>query len=202
MTKSQDKKKGRNGKESARESDRPNEELPSFWVPGKIPDNQKADVKTIGHHPICPAAAADKLHDFSLKSLVTVNFTVDKPSHDPKAPTRTCPSCNKALSNSTKAVLGKPCGHVLCKPCSDKFQILVLKSPGAEDGDDTIRCYICSEDVTPGRKRKKKSKKAGDDGKPKEESIELGLVELSTEGTGFAGGGNNMVKRAGVAFQC
>jgi nitric oxide synthase-interacting protein len=60
-----------------------------------------------------------------------------------------------------------------------------------------VRCYVCSEDVTPGRKRKVKRKDS-----EKEESVELGMVEISSEGTGFAGGGKNMVKKEGVAFQC
>lgn len=175
----------------------------SFWIPSKIPDNKEADIKAVKQHPICPAAAAEHPHDFTLKTLITVHFTEDNPS-DPNAsasdsPARTCPSCNKALSNSTKAILAKPCGHVLCKPCSDKFQCAPPLKPGHEGEDGTIHCYVCSEDVTPARRRRTKNKKK--DG-AKEEWIESGLVEISSEGTGFAGGGKNMVKKEGVAFQC
>jgi len=177
-------------------------ELPSFWVPSRTPDNKKADLKTIKQQPTCPAGATDQPHDFTLKTTVTVNFTEDKPAAGSDAPTRTCPSCDKALSNSTKAVLGNPCGHVLCKPCSDKFQKPPEKSAHDMDQhDETVRCYVCQEDVTPGRKVK--GKKGGDGGeKEKENKVERGLVVLSSEGTGFAGGGTNMVKKSGVAFQC
>jgi nitric oxide synthase-interacting protein len=178
-----------------------NDELPSFWVPSKTPDNKKADIKAIKQHPTCPAASPDKPHDFTLKTLITVNFSEDKPTNGSEIGVRTCPSCNKALSNSTKAILARPCGHVLCKPCSDKFQKSPEKSAHDETHDETIRCYVCQEDITPGRKVKRK-KDEGKDGKDKETKIERGLVELSTEGTGFAGGGKNMVKREGVAFQC
>lgn len=178
-----------------------NADLPSFWVPSKIPDNHKAEVKAIKAQPSCPAASSDQPHDFTLKTIVTVHFTEDKPSDGSEAGLRTCPSCNKALSNSTRAVLAKPCGHVLCKPCSNKFQKPSERSVHDEQHDETIYCYVCQEDVTPGRKVQRKTS----DGayvKGKENKTERGLVELSSEGTGFAGGGKNMVKKQGVAFQC
>jgi nitric oxide synthase-interacting protein len=172
-------------------------ELPSFWVPGETPKNQKAQIQAVKQHPTCPAAEPEKPHDFTLKTLVAVHFTGDKPTKDSENPSRTCPSCDKALTNSTRAVLAKPCGHVLCKPCSDKFLKAPEKSAHDLEHDDTVRCYVCQEDVTPGRKAKKK-----DGEKEKESKVERGLVELSTEGTGFAGGGKNMVKKQGVVFQC
>ncbi|KAK5127889.1 hypothetical protein LTR85_005006 [Meristemomyces frigidus] len=178
-------------------------ELPSFWVPSETPDNKKADLKAIKQHPTCPAAAADEPHDFTLKTLIAVHFTENKPSNNSDTPVRSCPSCNKALSNSTKALLGKPCGHVLCRPCSDKFQKAADKSAHDAEQDETVRCYVCQEDITPGRKTKRK-KHTGADGeaKGKEGKVERGLVELSSDGTGFAGGGKNIVKKVGVAFQC
>ena len=181
------------------------DDLPSFWVPSKIPDNQKADSKAIKQHPTCPASTSEQSHDFTLKSLVTVHFTEEKSSNQSNSPTRTCPSCDKALSNSTKAVVAKPCGHVLCRPCSDKFQNLPENLALDTEHDETVRCYVCQEDVTPGRKTKRKRDENGD-GKVKvketEGKIERGLIELSSEGTGFAGGGKNMVKKQGLAFQC
>lgn len=178
-----------------------NDELPSFWVPSKIPDNHKADLKTIKAQSTCPVATSDKPHDFTLKTLVTVNFAGETASHGSDAPHRTCPSCDKALSNSTKAVVARPCGHVLCKPCSDRFQKPPEKSAHDMEHDDTIRCYVCQEDVTPGRRIKTKKERSAE-AKEKGSNIERGLVELSSEGTGFAGGGKNMVKKDGTAFQC
>ncbi|EGP88736.1 uncharacterized protein MYCGRDRAFT_39599, partial [Zymoseptoria tritici IPO323] len=175
-------------------------ELPSFWVPGETPDNKKSDIKSIKQNPTCPAAALDKPHDFTLKTLVQVNFTEEK-TGDAQSTARSCPACNKALSNSTKAVLAKPCGHVLCKPCSERFQKSPEKSAHDKEHDDTVRCYVCQEDVTTGRKTKRK-KESAECGEKKESRVERGLVELSCEGTGFAGGGKNMVKKEGVAFQC
>ncbi|KAK4561639.1 hypothetical protein LTR86_004318 [Recurvomyces mirabilis] len=177
-------------------------ELPSFWVPSETPGNKRADLKVIKQQPSCPAAAAEKPHDFTLKTLVTVNFSSDKAKGDEtddQPTSRSCPSCNKTLSNSTKAILAKPCGHVLCKTCSDKFQRPPEKSAHNAEHDETVRCHVCQEDITAGRKMKRKK-----DGEvsEKEGKVERGLVELSSDGTGFASGGKNMVKKDGVAFQC
>jgi nitric oxide synthase-interacting protein len=65
--------------------------------------------------------------------------------------------------------------------------------------DETVRCYVCQENVTPSAAKKKE----GDEKKKdKKDKIDRGLVELCSDGTGFASGGTNMVKRQGVAFQC
>ncbi|KAF7187164.1 E3 ubiquitin-protein ligase CSU1 [Pseudocercospora fuligena] len=174
-------------------------ELPSFWAPSQIPDNQKSDVQAIKRHPTCPAAEPDKPHEFTLKGLVSVKFSGESAEKGSDKATHSCPSCEKALSNSTKAVLAKPCGHVLCKPCSDKFQKAPEKSAHNKEHDETVRCYVCQEDITPGRKSKRKKDPGSGE---KESKVERGLVELSSDGTGFAGGGKNMVKKTGVAFQC
>jgi nitric oxide synthase-interacting protein len=68
-----------------------------------------------------------------------------------------------------------------------------------------VLCYVCETDLTarpPSKKDdgsgNKKSKK-----KDKEkDAIHPGLVEVSSEGTGFAGKGGNMGKKSGIAFQC
>jgi len=189
-----------NGKSQRRESgqDGGNAELPAFWVPSRIPDHKKADLKIAKQQPTCPAAAVDQPHDFSLKTLITVRFGNGTTSGTSGSTSRTCPSCDKALSNSSKAVIAKPCGHVLCKSCSDKFQKPPEKSAHEATYDDTVRCYVCQEDITPGSRSKRKDKGSGE----KEAKVERGLVELSTDGTGFAGGGKNMVKKHGLAFQC
>ena len=186
-----------NGKDDAKPA------LPSFWVPSETPTSVTTNTPRPSKvDPICPAALADQPHDFSLKTLVSVSFEEEKPTSGSDEVVRSCPACRKALSNSTKAVLAKPCGHVICKPCGDKF----LKPAQKHAHDETVqegevRCYVCQADVT---ERKKEKRKAKDDGGEKREKDKLrpGLVEISSEGTGFAGGGANMVKRAGVAFQC
>lgn len=78
-----------------------------------------------------------------------------------------------------------------------------MKPPDAPDAHDAdaeekhgkVLCYVCEADVTerkqkPGKEQQRKS------------TIGQGLMEISCEGTGFAGGGTNMTKREGVAFQC
>ena len=221
--------------------------LPSFWVPSLTPSTEHSK-DTIGTslklHPLCPASQPDTKHTLSLKSLVTVHFSIgrDDSSHRP-ASIKTqeqsftgqkgdgppiCPSCSKPLSNTSRAVLAIPCGHVVCKVCATQFMTPSVFDPHAtslgprnssEDGHGKdnpvgrILCYVCETDVTPeipkptddgkgtrieGNGKKKKKRKKDEGG----EAPRRGLVELKSEGTGFAGGGKNVVGREGVVFQC
>lgn len=66
-----------------------------------------------------------------------------------------------------------------------------------------IRCYVCEEDLTDKSGQNHKAKKGGKAGvKIERDIVKPGLVEIAAEGTGFAGGGKNMIKKEGVAFQC
>lgn len=71
-------------------------------------------------------------------------------------------------------------------------------SPKKQAEKSRVRCYVCETDLS-GYKHRDKADKVN----PQiEKGPKPGLVELRSEGTGFAGGGNNMVQRKDVAFQC
>jgi nitric oxide synthase-interacting protein len=88
--------------------------------------------------------------------------------------------------------VAKPCGHVLCKPCSDKFL-----TPTSDDPHDKterpVQCYVCDADLTDKGKPSKKDK----------DKVRPGLVLIQSDGTGFsAAGGNVTTEKEGIAFQC
>lgn len=177
--------------------------LPSFWVPSITPSSNTTTAlhniaKKVKQSPVCPASEHGKPHPYSLATLIPVTFSEEKDDKTGELQ-RVCPSCKKALSNSAKAVLTKPCGHVLCKSCVTKF----MTPSGVRDPDNpevdniNIRCYVCDEDLSEKAEREGKR-----EGKKEKERVKPGLVEIKSEGTGFASGGANVVGKIGVAFQC
>jgi nitric oxide synthase-interacting protein len=177
--------------------------LPSFWVPSVTPSSntnvELHDIKKkTKSQPVCPSSPAEKPHFYSLHTLITVEFTEEVDSTT-KEKGRICPACKKGLSNSSKAMLAKPCGHVLCKNCVDKFMTGNKDPHAPKEHQERIQCYVCEADLTdrskgseakPGKKEKEK------------ERIRPGLVQIKSEGTGFANGGQSTVEKSGVAFQC
>ncbi|KAK7966987.1 Nitric oxide synthase-interacting protein-like protein [Apiospora aurea] len=186
--------------------------LASFWVPSITPTSNTKDTlhevtKKAKTTPTCPASPEDKPHTYSLHTLVAVHFTEEEEEGNgtaqkagkSKKMQRVCPSCKKALSNSSRAMLARPCGHVLCRNCVDRFmRPSGHHDPHAEGVDpEGLRCYVCETDlVDRGDEGATKSKKK------EKERIKPGLVELRSEGTGFSAGGANQVQKSGVAFQC
>lgn len=65
-----------------------------------------------------------------------------------------------------------------------------------------ILCYVCETDITPKGNNHKSSSSSKDKDKEKSNKLKPGLVEIRSEGTGFAQGGDNIAKKQGVAFQC
>jgi nitric oxide synthase-interacting protein len=89
-------------------------------------------------------------------------------------------------------------------------------NPGAEHG--VLRCYVCDTNLMDDDSVENEEEEVVEDGiaksieskksrkkkksKDKDAALKRGLVELRSDGTGFAGGGKNMVEKYGVAFQC
>jgi nitric oxide synthase-interacting protein len=174
--------------------------LPSFWTPSVTPSSNKNNVlhdikKKTKTQPVCPASPEDQPHYYSLHTLVTVNFTEEK-DEKTKTMTQICPACKKVLSNSSKAMLAKPCGHVVCGTCVNTF----MKPQGHHDphaphvDPEAVQCYVCEAVLTD--KMPEKKEKEG------KEKIGPGLVEIRREGTGFSAGGQTQAQKNGVSFQC
>ncbi|KAK6341185.1 hypothetical protein TWF696_008272 [Orbilia brochopaga] len=190
--------------------------LPSFWIPSLTPSSSTNATPTTAStstskpprlQPVCPGSDPEKLHHYSLKALVTVHFTEDdKDANKHGERARICPNCQKVLSNETKAVVAKPCGHVLCKPCVKKFILTPHDDPHASvDSKQSLHCSVCETSLSeppPTQTSSSSSSRKKDRDKDKD-AIKPGLVQISSDGTGFtAGGGKILAKKEMAAFQC
>ncbi|CCU81645.1 unnamed protein product [Blumeria hordei] len=170
----------------------------SFWVPSTTPSYIKAfelSKATTKCAPLCPAAPADQPHTFSLHSLIDVIFTEEK-NCETNLSQPICPACKKILTNSSKPVLARSCGHVLCQSCITKF-MTARPAETSMSSNPRITCFVCDGDLSGSHPRHITAAKA--DAK---NAARSGLVSICCEGTGFAGGGANTVEKTGVAFQC
>ncbi|KAJ2783757.1 hypothetical protein H4R18_001509 [Coemansia javaensis] len=99
----------------------------SFWLPSRAPAAEPA-LRAPGGEVQCHAAAP---HRLQLKRLVQVRFRTSA------AGDRLCPSCDRALLNSSTIDLLRPCGHVLCHRCTETFVL-----PAAA-------CFVCQHRIRP-----------------------------------------------------
>ncbi|MCJ1424782.1 hypothetical protein MMC29_002670 [Sticta canariensis] len=161
--------------------------LPSFWVPSLTLSSNgtvnTATLKASKLSPFCPLLVKNPSSIF------------------PQVSTLISPACKRVLSNTLKAMLPIRCGHILCKPCTGKFMVSAKGPPDplAPEEEHHISCYVCDADLS--GKTHVKCNKEVSKGTTKAGPM-AGLVEINSEGTGFAGGGKYMAKKQGVAFQC
>ncbi|KAI0688592.1 hypothetical protein BC835DRAFT_1284347 [Cytidiella melzeri] len=106
--------------------------LPDFWLPSLTPtytsSGPPTSLKDVKLQTTC--RGGNPAHHLTRKHLIPVSFTFDTSSNSAPASeegskpkenelTAICPPCKKALSNSSLMFLMKPCGHVICKTCTD-----------------------------------------------------------------------------------
>lgn len=83
----------------------------SFWIPTLTPSTDTTEAtatKPVKLTPICPGSTDSNRHTYSLKALVDVHFTEEKPEDGSEGVQRICPSCKKVLNNGLKAMCMSP----------------------------------------------------------------------------------------------
>ncbi|KAK0458737.1 uncharacterized protein EV420DRAFT_1620503 [Desarmillaria tabescens] len=105
--------------------------LPDFWLPSLTPTYSSVGppqtVKDVKLQTTC--RGGNPAHSIALKNLIPVKFIFYSKTKSAGSETAgkndesqpMCPSCKKILSNSMLMFLMKPCGHVVCKTCTESL---------------------------------------------------------------------------------
>jgi nitric oxide synthase-interacting protein len=140
-------------------------QLRAYWLPSLAPDASSSTVDKPSEETKCPMG-----HVLRLKQLIKVDFTpikgVDQ-ADDTKFGRFMCSSCMKGVNSVSALVLSRPCGHVVCKGCFDKF------GKAAKGGETPMerapQCCVCSMKLI----------------------SEKDVVHVQGSGTSFAAGGGD-----------
>ncbi|KAJ2005461.1 hypothetical protein H4R26_001943 [Coemansia thaxteri] len=103
--------------------------LPSFWIPSLAPEAKLTVADPSTRSVQCQASSPS--HPLKLKHLVEVRFRTSASSKGEKL----CPSCDKALLNSSKIDVMARCGHAVCHRCVSNFVLA------------TGACVVCQERI-------------------------------------------------------
>ena len=160
--------------EEMEKNDKAKSKIRAFWIPDLAPEDMRSSLtaKPPKTTPVCPASSEGAPHSLNLKGLIDVHFSnYHGGKNENDKPSRICPACQKVLNNSLKSNLLIACGHVICKPCFEKFMA------------ESKSCYVCETSI--------EGTTAGT----------FNIIQLRSEGSGYAAGGNTQVTKARVAFQ-
>lgn len=140
-------------------------QLRAYWLPSMTPDAGPSSIQRPSEETKCPMG-----HIMRLKQLIKVDFTpvkgVDQ-TDDTKFGRFMCGTCMKGLNSASGLILARPCGHVTCKSCFDKFGKAPAKSDSQSPADRMPQCPTCNMKLT----------------------SDKDIISLQASGSSFAAGG-------------
>ncbi|CAG8768200.1 10557_t:CDS:2, partial [Acaulospora colombiana] len=97
--------------------------LPAFWLPSLTPESKAGlmSLQDVKLQTICQAS--EPSHPLLMKHLIPVDFTTISASSSKTSEASSSKSKAEVtlLTNPLRNVVMKPCGHVICKTCTDSL---------------------------------------------------------------------------------